>query len=153
MDGRKIHKAPLEGIKYITDRKRICVICDKEFYCDAEYIYKRSSCTKPSATLFFCRYNHLREWDKMTDRRDDLIQRLKKINLMIKNAKVRIESATTLAERKDYKTKLALLEEKKKAYKEEIDKTKEVVKNAVHKTTGFACNTAGDEDPETDPDL
>lgn len=62
-------------INYASETEK-CLICGKEFLPTTGYVYKRVSEEK---TVYFCRYNHMREWDRVNDKYFDLRKSLKKL--------------------------------------------------------------------------
>ena len=92
------------NITYFDGTEHTCAVCGKKFNCTAEYVYKQNF---ESKVYFFCRYNHMRDWERRKEGIDKLRDQIRKISARY------------------YKTKDPIV---KKTRKEDIDALREELK-------------------------
>ena len=103
----------------------LCAICGKKTYTPAEYVYKRYVyyAKKRTATVYFCRYDHMREWDRMLKPKEEIKGEMKDIRTRL----ITIRSCLTFTKKDKTRERNLILEQKLKKRLVELEqKMKEI---------------------------
>lgn len=86
----------------------ICPICGKRFYSGMYWGYKRSY---EGRKYFFCRYNHIREWDKKVERYRALEKAIHERNVDQRAIKKRLAATVNPVARASLEDEIKVIDE------------------------------------------
>ena len=125
---------------------RNCMICGKRFYVpSADYVYKDTAYygNRKTAMVYFCRYNHMREYERMVEPRAKAQERIRELrpklsiikhnqpNLKVDGKTAKRVEADIKAVEKEIKQQLDLIKKIDKAVQDAIKRNKALKEDTV----------------------